>query len=139
MYLDLLLYCFVTALFCIGFYGATEKGNILHFIKKPVLDEIENLEKWKAKRLSEINEMELGDLVKYEKDQNPYDTQRKYFRDIYDNQIKRLQLIFKPVFLCPRCMASFWSLTIYLPMACVNYGIYFGVFSLLQPCLLPQL
>jgi hypothetical protein len=122
MILDLLLICLVTGMTSVGFFLATEENNILYFLKKPIIEKLQKWEKEKNFRVSEVNEMEAGDICAYEKDANPYDTQRLYFRQVYNRKINTLRIIFKPIFLCPRCMASLWSILIYAPITMYEYG-----------------
>lgn len=108
----------ITSLWCIGFYAATEKGNILHFIKKPVLDWLDRVETERQIELSAVNILES----QAEKQSNRFYLQREEINKHHDNEKSFIMTLYKPIFLCPRCMSSLHSSFLYCPLTVMNYG-----------------
>lgn len=122
MYYELAFYCLLTSLICIGFYAATEKGNVLHFLKKPVLTWLEDIEEARKNEIALVNKDEANGLgtevvIKMHK------ATRNRINDFYDKQSDFISNIYKPIFLCPRCMGSVWSLLIWFPLTITQYGL----------------
>ena len=137
MLTTLLFYCLLTSLVSVGIFLVTEKGYLLYFLKKPVEQWIEDLENERNDELALLNRNEQAeiDFHKYEKHMAGmnYESKVKYInvhynllrkgkRDYYDNQINFITNLYKPIFFCPRCMASVWSLFIFLPLSISEYG-----------------
>lgn len=126
--IDLFTLCLINSLIIMGFYAAMQPGNILHFIKKPVLKRLDDLEREKNHKVAEVNKLEAekGPVC-----DNAYKIQRDHFISKYDRKIRKIETIYKPIFLCPRCMASVYTIIIFLPYALMNYGWLPAITSLL--------
>ena len=123
MYYDLLFYCLITSLVCVGVFASTEKGNPLYFFKKPVLSWLDDIERERKNDISAINLAEQ-EGTKSENMSKVYKERRDGINEFYDEQSKFVTNIYKPIFLCPRCMASVWSLLIWVPLTCYHYDIW---------------
>lgn len=133
MYQDLLFYVFITSLVTMGFYIATQKGAPLYFFRLNVDAWIGSLEAERTFKIGEINQEEaqcqecVSDPDHYKE---YFRNRRKSIEQYYDSEIRFVQTIFKPVFLCPRCMASVWSFIVFLPLAESVYGWNIAITSL---------
>ena len=134
MYQDLLLYVFITSLVTMGFYVATHKGAPLYFLRWGVDNWITNLEQERADLISAINQEEaqcdecISDANHFK---GYFNNRRKSIEQIINKEIKFIETVFKPVFLCPRCMASVWSFIVFLPLAESVYGWNIAITSLI--------
>lgn len=123
---ELLFYCLVTSLVSIGFFIATEKNNLLYFLKKPVIDWLADIEKERSQELSEVNKYESEECREHgcefiQAIQDSCNKKRKEINDVYDKQKNLIYAVYKPVFLCPRCMASVWSILVWYPIVFLQY------------------
>ena len=161
MYYELLFFCLLTSCVSVGFFLASERGNLLYFLKRPVENWIDELEFERNAEISFINNDEndeinllikdhpcyadAGDDFPYSDDlkkvrhnikqaQKHYSNLREVKSIYYNSQINFIINLYKPVFLCPRCMASLWSLFVYLPLCGHAYG-YGYAFAYLIPAI----
>lgn len=125
---ELLFYCLITSLVSIGFFMATEKKNILYFLKRPVMDWISDIETRRTQELADVNKHESEECKEHgcefiQAIQDSCNKKRKEINQFYDDERDFVYSVFKPVFLCPRCMASVWSVLVWCPIVYYQFDI----------------
>lgn len=123
----ILAVAFLLSVFCMGIYTITDEGKILHFVKKPflrILDELDSLESQEQDISSQLSSkcFFMQELKKVEGES--FDVRNYYYEietlkiDLAECRTRMRYLMFfnyisKPLIMCPPCMASYWGVVLY--------------------------